>query len=217
MKDAKEYISRLRYDFSKQTLDESEVDKNPLLQFECWFKEVVDAEVLSANAMVVSTATKEALPSARVLLLRDFNEKGFVFYTNYHSKKATDMDDNPYAALTFFWAELERQVRIEGVVEKQSDLESDEYFSMRPDGSKLGAWSSLQSAPVESRGVLEEQFTKMKNHFNGQVISRPAFWGGYNLKPTLYEFWQGRPNRMHDRISYVLDDDRNWRIKRLSP
>ncbi len=217
MKDFKEYISQLRYDFSKRTLNESEVNPNPLIQFESWFKEAVEAQVLSPNTMVVSTASKDAKPSARVMLLRNFNENGFVFYTNYHSKKAVSMDHNPYAALTFFWAELERQVRIEGVIEKQDDRESDEYFSQRPDGSKLGAWSSVQSAVIDSRASLEETFHNMKNKFKDLPIPRPAFWGGYNLKPYSFEFWQGRPSRMHDRIAYVLPENGNWKIERLSP
>lgn len=217
MEDLKEYISQLRYDFSKQTLDESEVNKNPIIQFENWFKEAVEANVISPNAMVLATATKDGRPSSRVLLLRNFNAKGFVFYTNYHSKKAVSMAHNPYAALTFFWPEQERQVRIEGLIEKQGDKESDEYFSMRPDGSKLGAWSSQQSAVIDNRAALEERFRETKEHFKDGNIPRPAFWGGYILKPDLFEFWQGRPNRMHDRIAFRLIEENKWKIERLAP
>lgn len=217
MKDLKEYISKLRYDFSKQTLDESEVNSNPLLQFEKWFREAIESGAASPNAMVLATASKDAIPSARVMLLRNFNENGFVFYTNYHSKKGLSIDNNPHAALIFFWPELERQIRIEGTVEKQSPEVSDEYFAMRPDGSKLGAWSSQQSTVVKNRAVLDEKFADMKKRFQDKEISRPAFWGGYTLKPSMFEFWQGRPNRFHDRITYVLDNERNWKIERLSP
>ena len=217
MKDLKEYINHLRYDFSKQTLDESEVNTNPIIQFESWFKEAVEAQVLSPNAMVVSTASKDAVPTARVLLLRNFDEKGFVFYTNHNSKKGNQIDHNPHVALTFFWPELERQIRIEGTVDKQTDEESDEYFVVRPEGSKLGAWASQQSSVVESRAVMDAKFKEMQNHFRGREIPRPAFWGGYLVKPTMFEFWQGRPNRFHDRIAYVQDENRNWEIERLSP
>lgn len=217
MNSLKEYISQLRYDFSKQTLEESEIDKNPFIQFEHWFKDAVSSNVLSPNAMVLATTTPEGKPSARVMLLRDFTEKGFVFYTNYNSHKGIQLACNPYAAITFFWAELERQVRIEGIIEKQSEAESDDYFSIRPDGSKLGAWSSQQSEPVTNRAILEKNFKDIQSRFKGQAIPRPSFWGGYYLMPTLFEFWQGRPNRMHDRIVYLLQENKNWHIERLSP
>ena len=206
-----------RSDFSKQTLDESEVNANPIIQFESWFKEAVEAQVLSPNAMVVSSASKDAVPTARVLLLRNFDEKGFVFYTNHNSKKGNQIDHNPHVALTFFWPELERQIRIEGTVDKQTDEESDEYFVVRPEGSKLGAWASQQSSVVESRAVMDAKFKEMQNNFRGKEIPRPAFWGGYLVKPTMFEFWQGRPNRFHDRIAYVQDENRSWKIERLSP
>lgn len=217
MKDIKQYIRNLSYDFSIQRLDESQVSKSPILQFEQWFKDAVDAQVSSPNAMVLSTASKEGVPSARIMLLRNFDENGFVFYTNYHSKKADHLTDNPFAALTFFWAELERQVRIEGIVKKQDDRESDEYFAQRPEGSKLGAWSSQQSHVIANRAELDQKYADIQQHFSGKEIPRPAFWGGYTLKPTLFEFWQGRPSRMHDRIIYKARENQQWKIERLSP
>lgn len=217
MNDLIAHLRKTRLDFTKQTLDETEVHANPLNQFENWFKDAVDSQVNTPDAMVVATCSKEGKPSARVLLLRNFDEHGFVFYTNYHSKKAANMNDSPYAALIFFWPELERQIRIEGSVQKHDDKESDKYFVLRPDGSKLGAWSSQQSAVVDNRAVLDEKFEEMKKHFSGGEIPRPPFWGGYNVKPTHFEFWQGRPNRMHDRISYSLMEDNTWKIERLSP
>ncbi|MFL5753426.1 MAG: pyridoxamine 5'-phosphate oxidase [Bacteroidia bacterium] len=216
MKDLKEYISRLRYDFSKRSLDEAMLKEDPLIQFEAWFREAVNAPAQSPNAMVISTATKEGKPSARIVLLRNFNEEGFVFYTNYQSKKADELQENPKAALTFFWPELERQVRIEGTIEKQNGKESDEYFLMRPDGSKLGAWSSPQSRVIKNRNILEENYTKKEEEFKGGLIPRPPYWGGYVLKPCFFEFWQGRPNRMHDRLSYTLIEEK-WKIERLAP
>jgi pyridoxamine 5'-phosphate oxidase len=162
MENAKEFISTLRYDFSKSELNESEIYENPLVQFEHWFKEAVDNKVLCPNAMTLATCGTGGRPSARIMLLRDFNEKGFVFYTNYHSRKSSDIEHTPYAALIFFWPELERQIRIEGELRKQSETESDVYFSIRPRGSKLGAWSSQQSQAVESRKELEEALANKK-------------------------------------------------------
>lgn len=217
MKELNKYISKLRTDFSIQTLDESEVNSNPVAQFECWFKEAIQAEVLNPNAMMLSTATRDAKPSARVVLLKSFNEKGFEFYTNYLSKKAANISENPYVALTFFWDELERQVRIEGTIEKLSSTESDHYFSQRPEGSKLGAWSSVQSSVISSRKQLEKKFNAVTAKFANAPIPRPDYWGGYNVKPLYFEFWQGRANRMHDRIVYLLNENRNWKIERLEP
>jgi pyridoxamine 5'-phosphate oxidase len=210
-------LQNKRVDFSKQTLDETMVDKNPLVQFDLWFQEAVQARVHMPDAMVVSTCTKEGFPSARILLLRNCDENGFVFYTNYQSRKGQNLLENPRAAITFFWPELERQVRIEGPVEKQTPQVSDEYFAMRPDGSKLGAWSSEQSAVVKNRAALDQKFEESRQLFHNKEIPRPPFWGGYNLRPVMYEFWQGRPNRFHDRIAYSLSVEGNWKIERLSP
>lgn len=216
MEDLRLYINTLRHDFSKQTLDEKDVNQSPFLQFEKWFKEAVDAHVNEPNAMTVATATKQGKPSARILLLRNFNENGFVFYTNYDSRKGHDILENPQAALLFFWPELERQVRIEGVLEKQSAEESDVYFQTRPRTSKLGAWTSPQSKVVANRNELDGAYQKMESKFPDENVPRPEHWGGYILKPISIEFWQGRPSRMHDRILYSKISD-NWKIERLAP
>lgn len=216
MEDLRLYINTLRHDFSKQTLDEKDVNQNPLLQFEKWFKEAVESKVNEPNAMTVCTATKEGKPSARILLLRNFNEDGFVFYTNYNSRKGEEIEKNPQAALLFFWPELERQVRIEGILSKQTASESDLYFNTRPRGSKLGAWSSEQSKPVSNRKTLDENYELFSKKFPSENVPRPEFWGGYILKPHSIEFWQGRPSRMHDRIHYSLIGN-SWKIERLSP
>jgi pyridoxamine 5'-phosphate oxidase len=216
MEDLRLYINTLRHDFSKQTLNEKDVDANPILQFEKWFKEAVGAHVNEPNAMTVSTATKDGKPSARILLLRNFNEKGFVFYTNYTSRKGVEIGLNPYCALLFFWPELERQVRIEGILQKQTAEESDLYFNTRPRGSKLGAWTSEQSKVIESRDVLEKEYQKLSENFPGENIPRPANWGGFILKPLSIEFWQGRPSRLHDRIIYT-QENQIWKIERLAP
>lgn len=217
MKDHKEYINKLRYDFSIGTLDESVVDVNAIVQFEKWFEDAVNAKVPDANAMVLSTATSDGKPSARVLLLRNFNESGFVFYSNYHSKKSMDMEQNPFAAITFFWQSLQRQVRIEGIVEKQSAAESDIYFNSRPRGSKMGAWVSPQSNVIPGRSYIDDKLAEFEKKFPDDNIPRPAYWGGFLLKPTSIEFWQGRPSRLHDRLLYVLQSDNTWKIQRLAP
>jgi pyridoxamine 5'-phosphate oxidase len=216
MEDLRLYINTLRHDFSKQILNEKDVDASPIVQFEKWFKEAVDTHVNEPNAMTVSTATKDGKPSARILLLRNFNENGFVFYTNYTSRKGVEIGLNPYCALLFFWPELERQVRIEGILQKQTANESDLYFNTRPRGSKLGAWTSEQSKVIESREVLEKEYQKLSENFPGENIPRPANWGGFILKPLSIEFWQGRPSRLHDRILYTQESN-NWKIERLAP
>lgn len=216
MEDLRLYINTLRHDFSKQTLDESQVDKSPFLQFEKWFKEAVDAHVNEPNAMTVATASKSGKPAARILLLRNFNENGFVFYTNYSSRKGEEIDENPNCALLFFWPELERQVRIEGKLIKQSSAESDLYFNSRPRTSKLGAWTSPQSKVVKNRKELDELYEQTSQRFPSEDVPRPPHWGGFVLQPDSIEFWQGRPSRMHDRILYTLVNG-NWRIERLAP
>jgi|ERR1019366_4738266 pyridoxamine 5'-phosphate oxidase len=216
MKDLRLYINSLRHDFSKQKLNESDVNDNPILQFEKWFKEAVDTHVNEPNAMSVSTATIDGKPSSRILLLRNFNEDGFVFYTNYTSRKGSEIVDNPHCALLFFWPELERQVRIEGTLQKQTAAESDIYFNTRPRGSKLGAWTSEQSKIIPSRDVLEQKYEKLSKKYADDNIPRPSYWGGFLLKPVSIEFWQGRPSRLHDRILYTLENN-SWVINRLAP
>jgi pyridoxamine 5'-phosphate oxidase len=217
MEDHKEYINKLRYDFSVGELDESSVDKSPIIQFERWFRDAVHQKVPDANAMVLSTASKEGRPSARVLYLRNFDENGFIFYTNYRSRKGSELEENPYAAMTFFWQPLEKQVRIEGRIEKQNEAESDVYFKLRPKGSKLGAWVSPQSIVIPGRNFLDEKLNEVNNKFPKDYVPRPPFWGGYVLKPTSIEFWQGRPSRLHDRLLYTLQGKDSWKIERLAP
>ena len=216
MDDLKSYINNLRHDFAKLALDNKDVSADPVIQFEKWFKEAVDAKVNEPNAMTVATADTEGTPSARILLLRNFNEQGFVFYTNYNSRKGVEILNNPYASLLFFWPELERQVRIEGVLSKQSAEESDRYFNSRPRESKLGAWTSSQSKVISSRAVLDEEYEKISKKYPGEDVPRPSFWGGYVLKLSTIEFWQGRPSRLHDRLLYTLENS-EWKIERLAP
>ena len=216
MEDLRLYINTLRHDFAKQTLSKKEVNTDAILQFEKWFKEAVDAQVNEPNAMTLATATADGKPSARIVLLRNFSASGFVFYTNYTSRKGTEVMDNPTCALLFFWPELERQVRIEGVLSKQTAIESDVYFKTRPRNSKLGAWTSQQSHVIANRNVLDEEYQKLSEKFPGEDIPRPENWGGYILNPHSIEFWQGRPSRLHDRILYTKENN-TWKIDRLAP
>lgn len=216
MEDLRKYINTLRHDFSRQNLDEKDVDANPVIQFSKWFREAVDAKVNEPNAMTLSTATIDGKPSSRILLLRNFNEEGFVFYTNYKSRKGEEISRNPNAALLFFWPELERQVRIEGILTKQTAEESDLYFISRPRASKLGAWTSAQSKVVASRKVLDEEYEKISKKYPDEQVPRPEYWGGYVLRPQSVEFWQGRPGRLHDRILYT-EQNKSWKIERLAP
>ncbi|MCW3101723.1 MAG: Pyridoxamine 5-phosphate oxidase [Bacteroidetes bacterium] len=215
MDDIRNYINSLRHDFLKESLDEKDVHKNPVTQFSKWFREAVDAKVNEPNAMSLSTVSAEGKPSSRIVLLRNFDESGFVFYTNYTSRKGEEIMANPNAALLFFWPELERQVRIEGVLKKQTEADSDLYFNSRPRGSRLGAWTSTQSKVIANRTVLDEEYAKLDKKYRGEV-PRPPHWGGYVLAPRSIEFWQGRPSRLHDRILYTLEND-DWKIERLAP
>ena len=210
-------VADLRKDYQLQGLSETDADRNPFKQFQLWFDQALAAQLPEPNAMTVATVTKSGKPRARVVLLKNFDERGFVFYTNYHSHKGQELADNPQAAIAFWWAELERQVRIEGRVLKVSDRESDEYFHSRPFNSRLGAWASEQSQVIESREVLEQSLQDLKTKYENQDIPRPPHWGGFRVIPTAIEFWQGRPSRLHDRLLYSLLDDGSWQIERLSP
>lgn len=209
-------IASIRKEYALKQLDESEVDKNPFVQFGLWFDDAVKAEVNEPNAMILSTVSSEGRPASRVVLLKGFDENGFTFFTNYKSRKALHIETNPFASLLFFWPELERQIRIEGEIIKVSPEESDEYFNSRPEGSKIGAWVSPQSSVIKSRGFLESIKMLIEDKFANRPISRPPNWGGFRLNPNLIEFWQGRPNRLHDRVQYSLSNG-NWKIERLAP
>lgn len=210
-------VATLRKDYTKQGLREIDLDANPFKQFKTWFDQALNAQLPEPNAMTLATATIDGKPSARMVLLKDFSDRGFVFYTNYQSHKGQELTTNPQAALVFWWAQLERQVRIEGKVELVSPAESDEYFHSRPINSQLGAWVSNQSQVVNSREVLEQRQEELKIQYEQKTIPRPPHWGGFRVVPTEIEFWQGRPSRLHDRLVYRLQADNNWLIERLSP
>ena len=207
---------RVRKEYSRHSLDELDVDLNPFAQFHQWFEEATKAELPEPNAMVLATASPEGKPSARVVLLKGFDERGFVFFTNYEGRKSVELTANPQAAILFFWAELERQIRIEGSVERTSKQESEEYFRTRPLESRLSAWASKQSSVIPSRSYLEQKMSDLKSRYGDQEIPLPPFWGGFRLQPEAFEFWQGRENRVHDRIRYLLRGG-VWEIERLSP
>jgi pyridoxamine 5'-phosphate oxidase len=206
----------LRKEYRNGTLDESSVHENPVKQFEKWFEEACASKLNEPNAMVISTVGVDGRPSSRVVLLKSFDEKGFVFFTNYESRKGKELEQNPFASLLFFWPELERQVRIEGRAERISRAESMAYYFSRPVNSRLGAWASMQSAVIESRRLLEKKWEEMKARFEGKEIPLPDFWGGYRIVPDAFEFWQGRESRLHDRIAYKKSEN-GWKIVRLSP
>ncbi|MFB2769568.1 pyridoxamine 5'-phosphate oxidase [Pelatocladus sp. BLCC-F211] len=210
-------VADLRKDYTLQGLNETDVAANPFIQFQKWFDEALTAQLLEANAMTLATTTPDGKPSARIVLLKDFDERGFVFFTNYNSHKGQELAENPQAALVFWWAELERQVRICGHVEKVSENDSDRYFQSRPFNSRLGAWVSNQSDIIESRTLLEQRFQELQAKYKNQDVPRPPHWGGLRVIPTEIEFWQGRSSRLHDRILYTLLDNGNWKIQRLSP
>ena len=210
-------IAGIRRDYSHQQLSEKEVDTNPIRQFEKWWQEAVHSKIDEVNAMTLATASRDGLPSARIVLLKDFSEEGFVFFTNYESYKGLQLAENPKACLVFFWKELERQVRITGLTIKISDKESDEYFNSRPEASRVGAWVSPQSRVIESRHWIDEKFNELVNKMKEAPVQRPPYWGGYRVKPVEIEFWQGRPGRLHDQIQYSLEENGHWKIERLAP
>lgn len=209
-------IADIRTEYSKKSLEVSDVLPDPLAQFTLWFDEVLTSEVLEPNAMSLATVKADGKPANRIVLLKGIEEGGFVFYTNYNSHKGQELLRNPQASLTFLWAELERQVRIEGTVEKVRPELSDEYFNSRPRSSQIGAWVSPQSQIIESRQQLEKIYVELEQKFEGKTVERPPHWGGFVLRPEAIEFWQGRPSRLHDRIRYSKEED-NWKIARLAP
>jgi len=205
----------MRNEYMRASLDEADAAADPLVQFQRWFDEAVRAELPTPNAMTLATAAADGAPGARIVLLKGADQRGFVFYTNYQSRKGRELAANPRAVLVFHWVELEREVRIEGTVEKTGAAESDDYFSSRPLGSRHAAIASPQSAVVASRAALETRFAEVEKH-QGSAPARPAHWGGYRLTPSALEFWQGRRNRLHDRLLYTRANER-WTISRLAP
>lgn len=211
-------LADLRRDYARAALDEAAAAADPLLQFSRWLDEARRAELLEPNAMTLATATPNGVPSARVVLLKGADERGFTFFTDRRSRKGEELGRNPAAVMVFWWGELERQVRVEGLVTAIADVESDGYYASRPEGSRISAWASRQSAPVPGgRATLERQWTEAAARHQGTAIPRPPYWGGYRLVPEMYEFWQGRPDRLHDRIRYVRQDRGGWVTDRLSP
>ncbi|MEZ5016871.1 MAG: pyridoxamine 5'-phosphate oxidase [Flavipsychrobacter sp.] len=216
MSTPKENIANIRTEYQLASLDDHSVGDNPISFFNKWFNEALDAQVSEVNAMTIATVDADNRPHARIVLLKGITDNNFVFFTNYNSAKGQDIENNPNAALVFFWHELERQVRIEGRIEKISDKENDEYFFSRPEGSQIGAWSSPQSSIIEGRDILDENYKLYQEKF-GNKIPRPEHWGGYKIIPTHIEFWQGRSNRMHDRILFSLNEENEWQKNRLAP
>ena len=211
-------VTHARKEYEQAALDEATINADPLVTFAAWYDAAVAAGVPEPEAMTLSTATPDGRPSARMVLLRGFDDRGFCFFTNYDSRKGRELMANPHAALTFHWAALERQVRIEGRVERTTDAESDAYFHSRPSGSRIGAWTSPQSAVIPDRETLEAVYARFRAaHPDDSAIPRPAHWGGYRVVPERIEFWQGRPSRLHDRLHFRRDATGAWRLERLAP
>ena len=212
-----EDLHSLRAEYTAASLSEANTKANPIKQFEMWFNEALEANVPEGNAMMLATATNDGRPSARIVLLKGFSDAGFIFFTNYLSRKGKEINKNPVAALTFFWPALERQIRIEGIIEKVSKDESEKYFHSRPQDSQIGALASPQSQEIPDRKTLEDKWTELAAEYEGKEVPKPSYWGGYILKPRMIEFWQGRPSRLHDRIVYKKIDNKNWKKARLAP
>ncbi|MET6991090.1 pyridoxamine 5'-phosphate oxidase [Sediminicola arcticus] len=211
-------LGNYRKSYEKSALEEDTISDNPIELFQKWFYEVEASEgVDEPNAMTISTIGVDGFPKSRVVLLKKYTHEGFIFYTNYTSEKGRAIADNPNVCLSFFWPNMERQIIIKGKAEKLAENLSDGYFESRPEGSKLGAIVSDQSSVIPSRKVLEEKLKALEKEFQGKEITRPDFWGGYMVKPVSIEFWQGRPNRLHDRVRYTMQEDYNWKIERLAP
>jgi pyridoxamine 5'-phosphate oxidase len=210
-------ISAIRKDYRLRSLEEANVDGNPIKQFETWWQQAIESKIDEPNAMTLSTSSNSGQPSSRIVLLKGIEHNGFVFYTNYESRKGHQIQINPLVSLVFFWKELERQVSIEGSAKKVSSDQSDLYFSSRPLDSKIGAWSSPQSEVIASRDVLENNVADYTGKFQSLDIPRPPFWGGYIVEPNMIEFWQGRPGRLHDRLRYTINEKKLWTIERLAP
>lgn len=207
----------IRKNYSRKKFTEKKAASDPIIQFGKWWKQAIESEIDEVNAMTLATASSDGIPSARIVLLKGFGPEGFTFFTNYNSFKGQQLAENPKACLVFFWKELERQVRITGLVSKLDAVMSDAYFSSRPRESRLGAVSSPQSQVISSRDWLDEVFRDKKKALRKSEITRPDHWGGFVVKPVIIEFWQGRPSRLHDRLQYSLQDDGNWKIERLAP
>lgn len=210
------YLNSVRRDFANRPLDESSVSGNPYDLFEKWFEEAVGAQILDPYAMIISTSSKDNQPSSRVVYMRDMVDGGLVFYTNYNSDKAADLEVNPKISALFFWGELERQIRVEGWVVKAGDDVSDKYFASRPRESQIGAWASEQSSVIVNRAELEKKVEELTKKFEGKEVPRPQHWGGFIIQPQRFEFWQGRPNRLHDRLKFEKENN-SWKLSRLSP
>lgn len=213
----KEFLAKLRKDYGIMGLNEKDVATHPIEQFEKWYTEAANAGIVEPNAFTLSTVSAENIPSSRIVLLRNFDQRGFTFYSNYQSKKGKDIAANHHVSVNFFWADIERQIRITGIAEKITRIESMDYFKSRPRANQIGAWASNQSQPVASREALDAQIAEIEKKFKGKNVEMPPFWGGYCVIPDTLEFWQGRPGRMHDRIRYRKEKNGAWIIERLNP